>query len=242
MNGFFVGEGTLLVQCAEEFERAGGKIAGVLSKEPRIRAWAEAAGLPLFAAPDDDGLGEISFDYLFSVVNLTVFPQHLPVQPHELAINFFDGPLPKYTGINVTSWALMNGETSHAVTWHEMKETPDAGRILKTGPVEIAPDETSMSLNAKCYEAGLASFAELVEELKDGSFTLAEQGAEKNVYSATMRPQNLGALDFTKSASELDRLVRALDFGSYANPLGAAKLAAGDVVSLVGTLKIEAGP
>src|SRR5690606_4545858 len=31
-------------------------------------------------------------------------------------------------------------------------------------------------------------------------------------------------------------------FGSYANPLGAAKLAAGDIVSLVGALKVEEGP
>ena len=242
MNGFFVGEGTLLVQCVEEFKRAGGAVSGVLSSEPRVRAWAVAEGLPLFGSPEDAGLRDLAFDYLFSIVNLTIFPQHLPVQARKFAINFFDGPLPKYTGINVTSWALMNGETSHAVTWHEMKETPDAGRLLKSGPVEISPDETSMSLNAKCYEAGLASFALLVQDLKEDRLAPVQQGVEKNVYTADMRPANLGALDFTKPAVELNRLVRALDFGTYANPLGAAKIWSGKGISLVGSLKVKDGP
>ena len=242
MNGLFVGEGTLLVQCAEEFRRAGGEITGILSHEPRVRAWAEAEKLPLFDAPDDETLNGLAFDYLFSIVNLTIFPQHLPVQPAKFAINFFDGPLPRYCGINVTSWALMNGETEHAVTWHEMKDTPDAGRILKSRTVPVAADETSMSLNAKCYEAGLASFTELVQELKNNTVQPQEQGAERNRYDAVMRPEKLGALDFTKPARELDRLVRALDFGAYTNPLGAAKLWTGRGISLVGTLKIADAP
>ncbi|WP_288901934.1 MupA/Atu3671 family FMN-dependent luciferase-like monooxygenase [uncultured Sneathiella sp.] len=241
MNGLFIGEGTLLVQCAEEFRRAGGEISAILTREPRVRAWAEAEGLPVFDDPNGDGLKTLAYDYLFSIVNLTIFPQHLPQRPRKFAINFFDGPLPKYTGVNVTSWALMNGETSHAVTWHEMKDTPDSGRILKSRMVEIAPDETSMSLNAKCYEAGLASFTELVAELKSGSVRPQEQGSEKTRYDAEKRPENLGALDFTKPAAELDRLVRALDFGTYANPLGAAKLWTGKAISLVGSLTIHDG-
>lgn len=242
MNGLFIGEGTLLVQCAEEFRRAGGEITAILTREPRVRAWAEAEGLTLFGDPQDEGLKDLTYDYLFSIVNLTIFPQHLPVQPNKFAINFFDGPLPEYAGINVTSWALMNGETSHAVTWHEMLASPDEGRILKSRAVEISPDETSMSLNAKCYEAGLASFTELVGELKSDTVSPQEQGAERNRYDAEKRPEALGALDFTKSATELDRLVRALDFGAYANPLGAAKLWTGKSVSLVGSLTIKDGP
>ncbi|MCC3304024.1 MupA/Atu3671 family FMN-dependent luciferase-like monooxygenase [Sneathiella sp. HT1-7] len=242
MNGLFIGEGTLLVQCAEEFRRAGGEITAIMTREPRVRAWAEAEGLTLFGDPQDEGLKDLTYDYLFSVVNLTIFPQHLPVQPNKFAINFFDGPLPKYAGINVTSWALMNGETSHAVTWHEMLASPDEGRILKSRVVEISPDETSMSLNAKCYEAGLASFTELIGELKTDTVRPQEQDAERNRYEAEKRPEALGALDFTKTASELNRIVRALDFGAYANPLGTAKLWTGKSVSLVGSLAIKDGP
>lgn len=172
MNGLFIGEGTLLVQCAEEFRRAGGTITGILSQEPRVRAWAKTEGLTLFDRPNDEKLEGLAFDYLFSIVNLEIFPNHLPTQPKSFAINFFDGPLPKYTGVNITSWALMRGETEHSISWHELKETADEGRILKSRAVAIAANETSMSLNAKCYEAGLASFVELVQELKMGRLNL----------------------------------------------------------------------
>mgnify|MGYP003658929100 CR=1 FL=1 len=47
MNGLFVGEGTLLVQCAEAFRRAGGEITGILSHEPRVRAWAGLSFAPI---------------------------------------------------------------------------------------------------------------------------------------------------------------------------------------------------
>jgi len=242
MNGLFVGEGTLLVQCAEEFRRKGGEIVGVLSHEPRVRSWAEAEGFPVFRSPTDDGLNGLSFDYLFSIVNLTIFPHDLPVQASRMALNFFDGPMPDYTGVNVTSWAIMQGKTSHAVTWHELTDTMDAGRILKTQEVSIADDETSMTLNAKCYEAGLASFQELCQELFDDKLQPQEQSGEKHFFSPSKRPENLGVLDFCQPATSLSQLVRALDFGDYANPLGCAKLWTGRQMLFVGSATIIEGP
>lgn len=241
MNGLFIGEGTLLVQCAEEFRRAGGTITGILSQEPRVRAWAKTEGLTLFDRPNDEKLEGLAFDYLFSIVNLEIFPNHLPTQPKSFAINFFDGPLPKYTGVNITSWALMRGETEHSISWHELKETADEGRILKSRAVAIAANETSMSLNAKCYEAGLASFVELVQELKNGTVKPIEQKGESHWYDRTRRPDFLGTLDFTKSAQSLDQLVRGLDFDTYANPLGIPKIWTGESLVLADKLEVIEG-
>ncbi|USG59768.1 LLM class flavin-dependent oxidoreductase [Sneathiella marina] len=242
MNGLFIGEGTLLVQCAEEFRRAGGTITGILSQEPRVRAWAKAENLALFDTPDDENLEGLEFDYLFSIVNFDIFPHHLPTQAKYFAINFFDGPLPKYTGVNVTSWAIIQGETAHSISWHELKETADEGRILKSRTVELAANETSMTLNAKCYEAGLASFAELVQELKNGTVQPIDQAGESFWYDRARRPDNLGTLDFTKPAEALDQLVRGLDFDAYANPLGIPKIWTGVSLALAGKLEITESP
>lgn len=242
MDGLFIGEGTLLVQCAEEFRTSGGRIIGVLSHEPHVRDWARRENLPLFDGPEDPGLGNLAFDYLFSVVNLTIFPHHLPVAPKKLAINFFDGPLPRYTGVNVTSFAILNGETSHAITWHEMTETPDTGRILKSRVVPIAPDETSMSLNAKCYEAALVAFSTLVTEIAENRVTFADQQGERSWYSPDKRPESLGLLDFSKDAAALSRTVRALDFGAYNNPLGYPKLWTGEKLLKISKLDVREAP
>ena len=32
--------------------------------------------------------------------------------PRRMAINFHDGPLPRYAGLNTPVWALLNGETA----------------------------------------------------------------------------------------------------------------------------------
>ena len=50
----------------------------------------------------------------------------------DTAINFHDGPLPGYAGLNVTTWALLAGEREHAVTWHLMTADVDAGEIVAT--------------------------------------------------------------------------------------------------------------
>ncbi|MEH6546038.1 MAG: MupA/Atu3671 family FMN-dependent luciferase-like monooxygenase, partial [Sneathiella sp.] len=242
MNGLFIGEGTLLVQCAEEFRLAGGTITGILSQEPRVRAWAKSENLSLFDTPDDENLEGLAFDYLFSIVNFDISPSHLPTQAKCFSINFFDGPLPKYTGVNVTSWALIRGETDHSVSWHELKDIADEGRILKSRAVAIAANETSMTLNAKCYEAGLASFIDLVQDLKNGTVQPIEQNGESHWYDRTKRPEFLGTLDFTKSAKLLDQLVRGLDFDTYANPLGIPKIWTGVSLFLAGALEVLEGP
>jgi natural product biosynthesis luciferase-like monooxygenase protein len=241
MNGLFIGNGTLLVQCAEQFRLAGGTIAGILSQEQRVREWATKENILLFDGLEDTKLKNLEYDYLFSIVNFDIFPQHLPTQPKKYAVNFFDGPLPIYTGVNVTSWAIMQGETEHSITWHEMKEKPDEGRILKSQKVSIDDDETSMSLNAKCYEAGLASFMELVQQIKDGKVEPQEQGEVRHWYDRKRRPENLGTLDFKQPAKSLGQIVRGLDFGAYANPLGLAKIWTGKSVYLVGKLEILEG-
>ncbi len=239
MNGLFIGEGTLLIQCAEEFRDEGGQITGVLSSNPMIRDWAISEGIPVYQSPEDAELKDISFEYLFSVVNLKILPHDLPVQASKMAVNYFDGPLPVYAGVNVTSWAIIQGETSHAVTWHEFLDTTDAGRILKSRQLDIASDETSMTLNAKCYEAGLESFKELIKDLKEDRLNPQEQSGEKHFYDALKRPANLGLLNFTAPSADVSALVRGLNFGDYANPLGRAKFWTGTEMVFVGSVALS---
>ena len=69
-----------------------------------------------------DWLQRQRFDYLFSVANLAMLPPSLLHAARLGAINFHDGPLPRFAGLNATSWALLSGATSHGITWHEMAD------------------------------------------------------------------------------------------------------------------------
>jgi len=223
----FIGEGTLLIQCAEIFLNAGHGIVAVVSEDPTIRRWAAERGISRLNAGNDvaESLSSRQFDYLFSVANLRILTDEIVRLPRKMAVNFHDALLPKYAGVHATSWAIMHGETRHGITWHEMTDSVDSGRILKQRVVEITTDETAFSLNTKCYEAGIESFDELVRDISANNVTLTDPQLEERTYFGKYkRPENACVLSWDRSAEELNALARALTFGPYPNPLGVPKV------------------
>ena len=239
-NSVFIGDGSLLVQCAQAWQQAGHGIVAVVSHSVANLDWASAEGLPTIRmeGPWAEQLDGLAFDYLFSVANLRLLPGQVLARARKLAINFHDALLPRYAGLNATCWALMAREPVHGITWHEMTERADAGRIVRQASFEMSPQETALSLNAKCYEAGLASFTQIAQDLTGGELTLSEQHGQRQYFGRHQRPDLLGALDFSRPASELAALVRALDFGSYANPLVCPKVLFDDLVLRVRTVAV----
>ena len=49
-----------------------------------------------------------------------------------MAVNFHDGPLPKYAGLYSSSWALIKNEKQHGCCWHKIENKIDAGEILES--------------------------------------------------------------------------------------------------------------
>ena len=183
------------------------------------------------------------FDHLFSIVNESILRDAVLNLPTGLAINYHDAPLPRYAGTHATSWALMNGETVHGVTWHLISETVDAGDILEQEEVKIDPEDTAFSLNLKCYEAALRSFGRLLQCLSNGNVVRRKQDLQKRTFFPRFkRPPEGGVIDFTQSAKTISALVRALNFGNQPNPLGCAKIKIDDDFYIVGGLSISGAP
>ena len=131
-----VGEHTLLVECATVLLERGHRVLGIVSPRARLRGWAAERGLPAADLGPDLAawLAGMSFDYLFSVANLRMLPAEVLAAPRRLPINFHDAPLPRHAGVHATSWAILNGDTRHGVTWHVMTDRADAGPVLARGP------------------------------------------------------------------------------------------------------------
>jgi natural product biosynthesis luciferase-like monooxygenase protein len=243
-SAVFVGDGSLLVQCAEAYLSAGHTVRCVVSHAENILHWAQAKGVAPVRLETDSRIqippGE--FDYLFSVANLHVLPAELIARARKLAINFHDAPLPRYAGLNATSWALMAQEKEHGVTWHEMTAAVDAGRIVRQARFPISPDETAFSLNTKCYEAGLATFKSIVQDIGHRDLALTDQTGHRNYVKRDHRPDALATLDFSRPATELAALVRALDFGPYPNPLARPKIFLGNSVLLAASARVAPTP
>ena len=229
---FLMGGSSRLIQCGEILLQKGHKIWGVISTEPPILQWIKEKNLR-HLSPNADivaMLKEESFDIFFSINNFRKVPREIYVTlPRMYAINFHDGPLPRYAGYNTPNWALMNQETMHGIAWHVMTDVIDEGTILKQKTFSISDGETALTLNAKCYEESIEGFTELIDELWGDALKPVEQDLKERVFfSRWKRPYAACTVDWTRPADEIYAMFRALDYGTYPNPLGLPKLFLGD--------------
>jgi natural product biosynthesis luciferase-like monooxygenase protein len=242
---FLIGDGTLLRECADILRKKGHRILAVVVPEGPQRKWVEQAGLEVIDPASDYGtiLGARAFDYLFSINYLRKIPEAILKLAGRCAINFHDGPLPRYAGLNTPAWALINQEQQYGICWHRMTAAIDAGPVLKRGVVSIEPGETAVSLNTKCLGAAVASFAELTDELASGHAIEEPQTTESRRYFGRYdRPAAAALLDWSRPADELDALIRGLQFGAYANPLGSPKLILNGTPYIIASARLEPSP
>ncbi|HET8937023.1 MAG TPA: MupA/Atu3671 family FMN-dependent luciferase-like monooxygenase [Polyangiales bacterium] len=230
-----IGSDSLLIECGETWLSRGHHIQAVVTDTSRISNWAAQRGIRVVAADSDyvAALSQLSFDYLFAITFLRVIPKAVLALPKRAAINFHDGPLPHYAGLNAPSWALINQEREYGITWHVMTERLDGGEVLKQVSFEINDDETSLSLNTRCFGLAIESFSTLIDELAQGTEKRQPQqppsDAKRAYFGRYARPAAATLLDFSEPAEKLVALLRALDFGPrYPNTLGAASIIAGD--------------
>ncbi|HEY4034597.1 MAG TPA: amino acid adenylation domain-containing protein [Ktedonobacteraceae bacterium] len=226
---FILGEGTLPIQCAQILVDHEHTIYGIISSNQAVIDWAQRREIPYIDPQDKDiviFLSQHPFDYLFSIVSQYILPKQALELPRRCAINYHNAPLPRYAGSNVTSWAIMQGERIHGVTWHAMTELVDAGNIFKQHLFEIDDKETALTLDAKCYDAALSSFAELIDDISCDHVSARTQNlSERTFFLRNKKPSSGCLLSWNRSARDIDAFVRALDFGSYLNPMGLPKLA-----------------
>ncbi len=244
LSFFLAGAESLMIGCADILMDRGHRVVGVLSASENIGKWAREKGIPLVTRPRDipDVAERNSFDYLLNITSLAILPGEVLELPRRGAINFHDGPLPKYAGLNTPAWAIMRGEREYGITWHVMTENVDAGDILRQECFSIAGDETSFTLNTKCYEAGLSSFGSLVEDLERESLKpLRQNSDELNVFARDDRPPAACTIKWSSPAEQISALVRALDFGGYRNPLGLPKVLIGGEAILLRSVGIIDG-
>lgn len=221
----FVGDHPLLVACAGRAREAGLTVAAVSTDDASIAAWAAGEGIELVAWSDLTGHVQTTRpDALLSVGNLRILPDEM-VEATKVTVNFHDGPLPTYAGLHTPMWALLDDATDYEVTWHVVEGGIDEGDVLATAGFDIAPDETTRSMNLKCFAAAGEAFEDLLDQLTSGELRRTEQVGTGRYCGRYDRPVPAGALvPHAMSAAEIERLVRALDFGPTINRVGRALL------------------
>ncbi len=235
-----IGHGSLPIRCAEILVGKAHAVDAIVSSDESVIQWADENSIRCFESVEDyrDGFSG-SVDYLFSINNEHILTKEILETASKQAFNYHDSLLPSYAGTHATSWALLNGEKSHGVSWHLIVDKVDAGDIAKQGVVAISDQDTAFSLNTKCFEAAVKTFEELVEDLGCGRLDLVKQDSDgRSFFPRFKRPPNVCVISWNSSAKEIARLVRALDFGDHPNELGKAKLSVGTDFFVVNEIEV----
>ena len=125
-------------------------------------------------------------------------------------VNVHASLLPKYRGSAPIQWAVINGEKESGVTTMLMNEGIDTGDMLKKVVVPLDEKETGGSLFDKLADEGAKLLVETLKELEQGTVTRTPQQDEQSTH-AKMLDKKQGLIDFSKSAVEIERLIRGLN-------------------------------
>ncbi|MEM1159739.1 MAG: AMP-binding protein, partial [Pseudomonadota bacterium] len=239
-----IGNESLAIQCGEILLDSGHQIAAIVTRNPDVRAWATSHGLRLEAPGPDlaERLGDAPFDWLLSIANLDIIPGSLLDLPTRGAVNFHDGPLPAYAGLNAPVWAALAGAAEHGISWHYIEGGVDEGDVIARALFPITETDTALTLNTKCYAAAIDSFPTVMAELAKPEPARERQDlAQRSYFARDDRPEGGARLDFTQPAAELARMIRALDHGDYWNPLSIPKFEAGGKLWLARAAHVATG-
>ncbi|MGH2731508.1 MAG: formyltransferase family protein, partial [Actinomycetota bacterium] len=159
---YVIGGTQMLIRCSELLLGAGHTLRGVITEDPLARRWAERNDIAVTAWSDNLALTLRAqpLDYLFSIVNAHRMAPELLSLPRFGTLNFHDGPLPRYAGSNIAAWAIYEGATRHAISWHWAMEQVDAGPVVAERWFELSDQETALSLTYRCIQEGLGAFAD----------------------------------------------------------------------------------
>jgi methionyl-tRNA formyltransferase len=148
---------------------------------------------------------------LFVVVAFRMLPREVWSMPRLGTFNLHASLLPQYRGAAPINWALINGERQTGVTTFMIDEQIDTGRILKQQNYLIEDYDNAGSLHDRLMEMGSALVVKTVEEIRDHRTKPQEQ----DVAHVTLRPapkltKEMGRIDWTRSAREINNLIRGL--------------------------------
>jgi methionyl-tRNA formyltransferase len=150
---------------------------------------------------------ELLLVYSFDVI----IPRDVLDIPGLKSVNFHGGELPKYRGANILNWVLIEGQTSMAITMHEIEEGVDSGPVIYESKLPILKNDTAITLRDKIDNEIRQSFPEALIGYLSGIVTPVKQKTGDISYYKR-RNEDDGLFDWSWDDEDIYNLIRALVF------------------------------
>ena len=225
MRIVFMGTPDFSVPVLEALVDAGHEIVAVYSQPPRpagrgkkdrpspVQSKAEALGL-MARYPQSVRTNEALADFVALEADVAVvvaygliLPQSILDAPKNGCLNIHASLLPRWRGAAPIHRAIMAGDAETGVCIMQMEAGLDTGPVLSRHTISIAKTETTLQLHDRLSVLGADAIVETLENLDQ--LAPQEQPEEGVTYAAKIDKAE-AAIDWTKSAVEVDRLIRGL--------------------------------
>jgi methionyl-tRNA formyltransferase len=228
MRLVFAGTPRFAVPALEALAAAGHELAAVLTQpdRPAGRGLAAAAGpvkqaaqrravLVLQPSTLKDAavqarLADLAPDALVVAAYGLILPQAVLDIPRLGALNIHASLLPRWRGAAPIERALLAGDPVTGVCIMRMDAGLDTGPVLLRQELPIAPGDTAGTLHDKLATLGARLLVTALDGLARGALRPAPQPTEGVTYAAKIEKHET-RLDWSRSASEVERQVRAFN-------------------------------
>ena len=183
---------------------------------PPVKEKAVEYDIPVYQpqrARDEEFIEELKNlnpDVIVVVAYGQILPESILNIPKYGCINVHGSLLPKYRGAAPIQWAVLDGEEKTGITTMYMEKGLDTGDMIDKAEVVLDKKETAGSLHDKLMVLGANLLLETLKKLEDGTAVREKQNDEESCY-AKMLSKDMGQIDFTKSAREIECLIRGMN-------------------------------
>lgn len=226
MRILFMGTPDFAVPSLARLIDDGHEIVGVLTQPdkpqgrkmkltpPPVKVLAQEHGLPVHQPQTlkdgaiSDLLEQTQPELIVVVAYGKILPAYVLDFPPHGCINVHGSLLPRWRGAAPIQWSVIAGDQYAGVTTMQMAQGLDTGDMLLTYRTEIGARETAGELFDRLAQAGADLLHDTIEQLDQ--ITPQPQEESKASY-ASMLDKDMARIDWSKSAREIDCLIRGLN-------------------------------
>jgi methionyl-tRNA formyltransferase len=178
-------------------------------------------GLPIFQPtklkPEIETIKNLKPDLIVVIAYGKIIPPEILALPTYGCINVHASLLPKYRGAACLNAPILNGDQATGITIMKMEAGLDTGPILRQAKIKLNGQETLVDVHDQLSKLGAELLVQTILDFIAGKIQPQTQDESVASYVKTIQKED-GRIDWAKSATEIERLVRAYNPwpGSYA--------------------------
>ena len=144
------------------------------------------------------------------VVAFRMLPKVVWEMPSLGTFNLHASLLPNYRGAAPINWAIINGETKTGVTTFFIDDKIDTGAMILNSEIAIDENENAGQLHDRLMNLGSTTVVDTLALIQKGDLTTIVQKDNADIKTAYKLNKENCKIDWTKSAFEINNLIRGL--------------------------------